>query len=132
MSLIFTLWSFLGLLVLPTPSRRGVADVDRNLLETGCDRDDLERTIRLLDDLQDRERQRPPVIETIFLSVLWRKVVEPLGVTSFYVYWLMPAAVVIVASILSERHFERPVGRILVERFARGGARRPAMLAPAE
>jgi peptidoglycan/LPS O-acetylase OafA/YrhL len=73
-----------------------------------------------------------PVIETIFLSVLWRKVIEPLGVTSFYVYWLLPAAVVIVASILSERHFERPVGRILVERFARGGARRPAVLAPAE
>lgn len=68
-SLIFTLWSFLGLLVLPTPSRRGVADVDRNLLATGCDRDDLERTIRLLDDLQDRERQRPPLIETIFHPV---------------------------------------------------------------
>jgi hypothetical protein len=68
-SLIFTLWSFLGLLVLPTPSRRGVADVDRRLLAAGCDRDDLERTIRLLDDLQDRERQRPPVIETIFHPV---------------------------------------------------------------
>jgi uncharacterized protein YbjT (DUF2867 family) len=68
-SLVFTLWSFLGLLVLPTPSRRGVADVDRRLLAAGCDRNDLERTIRLLDDLQDRERQRPPVIETVFHPV---------------------------------------------------------------
>ena len=68
-SLVFTLWSFLGLLVLPTPSRRGVADVDRNLLAAGCGRDDLERTIGLLDNLQDRERQRPPVIETIFHPV---------------------------------------------------------------
>ena len=68
-SLIFTLWSFLGLLVLPTPSRRGVAEVDRTLLATGCDRNDLERTIELLDGLQDRERQRSPVIETIFHPV---------------------------------------------------------------
>ncbi len=68
-SLIFTLWSFLGLLLLPTPSRRGVADVDRSLLAAGCSRPAMERTIRLLDDLQDRERERPPVIETIFHPV---------------------------------------------------------------
>jgi len=68
-SLIFTLWSFIGLLVLPTPSRRGVADVDRSLLAAGCSRPAMERTIRLLDDLQDRERERPPVIETIFHPV---------------------------------------------------------------
>lgn len=69
LSLVFTLWSFLGLLVLPTPSRRGVADVDRRLIAAGFERNDLERTIRLLDDLQDRERQRPPVVETIFHPV---------------------------------------------------------------
>jgi uncharacterized protein YbjT (DUF2867 family) len=69
LSLLFTLWSFLGLLVLPTPSRRGVADVDRSMLAAGCSRAALERTIRQLDDLQDRERERPPVIETIFHPV---------------------------------------------------------------
>ena len=69
LSLLFTLWSFLGLLVLPTPSRRGVADVDRSLLAAGCSRATMERTIELLDDLQDRERARPPVIETIFHPV---------------------------------------------------------------
>jgi hypothetical protein len=68
-SLIFTLWSFLGLLTLPTPSRRGVAEVDHALLEAGCDRNILERTITDLDNLQDRERERPPLIETIFHPV---------------------------------------------------------------
>jgi len=68
MSLLFTLWSFLGLLTLPTPSRRGVAEVD-SLVVTGSGREALERTITRLDDLQDRERTRPPVIETIFHPV---------------------------------------------------------------
>jgi len=68
MSLIFTLWSFLGLLTLPTPSRRGVAEVD-SLVGAGSGREALERTITRLDDLQDRERQRPPVVETIFHPV---------------------------------------------------------------
>ena len=69
LSLFFTLWSFLGLLVLPTPSRRGVADIDRSLLAAGCSRAAMERTIRQLDDLQDREQERPPVIEAIFHPV---------------------------------------------------------------
>ncbi len=69
MSLLFTLWSFIGLLILPTPSRRGVADIDRSLLATGWSRRALERTIHLLDDLQDRERERPPVVEAIFHPV---------------------------------------------------------------
>ena len=68
-SLIFTLWSFLGLLTLPTPSRRGVAEVDHALLAHGCDRNMLERTITNLDNLQDRERERPPLIETVFHPV---------------------------------------------------------------
>lgn len=66
LSLGFTIWSFLGLLTLPTVSRRGVAEVDQALLKTGCSRETLERTIESLDLLQDRERQRLPVIETIF------------------------------------------------------------------
>jgi hypothetical protein len=68
-SLIFTLWSFLGLLTLPTPSRRGVAEVDHALLAHGGDRTVLERTITHLDNFQDRERERPPLIETVFHPV---------------------------------------------------------------
>jgi hypothetical protein len=44
-SLVFTLWSFLGLLTLPTPSRRGVGEVDQNLLASGCSYESLARTI---------------------------------------------------------------------------------------
>lgn len=65
-SLLFTLWSFLGLLTLPTPSRRGVAEVDQTLLAAGCRHESLARTIALLDDLQDRERQRGSFVEVIF------------------------------------------------------------------
>jgi len=68
-SLIFTLWSFLGLLTLPTPSRRGVAEVDQNLLAAGCSYESMARTIEMLDDLQDRERQRGPFVEVIFHPV---------------------------------------------------------------
>ena len=68
-SLIFTLWSFLGLLTLPTPSRRGVAEVDQAVLASGCPRDAIEKAMTLLDDLQDRERTRPPLIETVFHPV---------------------------------------------------------------
>lgn len=68
-SLVFTLWSFLGLLTLPTPSRRGVEEVDRRLLAAGCRRATLARTIETLDDLQDRERERTALVETIFHPV---------------------------------------------------------------
>ena len=68
-SLGFTLWSFLGLLVLPTPSRYGVDEVDHNLLAAGAHRDVMQQTIEALDDLQDRERDRPTIVEMIFHPV---------------------------------------------------------------
>ncbi|NDC54519.1 MAG: hypothetical protein EBZ74_09585, partial [Planctomycetia bacterium] len=68
-SLVFTLWSFLGLLTLPTPSRRGVEEVDQRMLAAGCPRATLARTIESLDDLQDRERERTALVETIFHPV---------------------------------------------------------------
>ena len=69
LSLWFTLWSFVGLLTLPTLSRRGVAEVDERLLSEGHPREAVEKAVRLLDDLQDGERDRPPLIETIFHPV---------------------------------------------------------------
>jgi uncharacterized protein YbjT (DUF2867 family) len=65
-SLWFTLWSFVGLLTLPTLSRRGVAEVDERLLSEGFPRDAVETTARRLNDLQDGERDRPALVETIF------------------------------------------------------------------
>jgi hypothetical protein len=66
LSLWFTIWSFVCLLVLPTPSRWGVAEVDERLLSEGYPQELVETTARRLDDLQDGERDRPALIETIF------------------------------------------------------------------
>jgi len=69
LSLWFTLWSFLGLLTLPTLSRRGVVEVDERLLSEGCPWEAMEKTARALDDLQDGERDRPALVEAIFHPV---------------------------------------------------------------
>ena len=66
MSLVFTLWSFLGLLVLPTPSRAGVAEVDEAVRQSGIDVLLVDQTIRKLDTLQDAERERPTGVELVF------------------------------------------------------------------
>ena len=52
-----------------TRSRRGVAEVDQNLLAAGCPPKVMARTIARLDDLQDRERQRGSFVEMIFHHV---------------------------------------------------------------
>ncbi|CAN5311275.1 hypothetical protein BH11PLA2_BH11PLA2_27030 [soil metagenome] len=69
LSFWFTIWSFLGLLTLPTLSRRGVAEVDERLRMEGCPWETMEKTARVLDDLQDSERERPALIEAIFHPV---------------------------------------------------------------
>lgn len=66
LSMFFTLWSFVGLLVLPTLSRAGVAEIDGQLRRQGVSSEDLDRTVRTLDALQDREQARPSGVELIF------------------------------------------------------------------
>ena len=66
LSLVFTVWSFLGLLVLPTLSRLGVTQIDRLLRSQGFEQDLIEETMRRLDDLQDAERSRTSFVEAIF------------------------------------------------------------------
>ncbi len=68
-SLWFTLWSFLGLLTLPTPSRAGVVEVDAALRTSGTDPGALSDAVHRLDDFQDREPMRPRGVETIFHPV---------------------------------------------------------------
>lgn len=68
-SLCFTIWSFLGLLLLPTVSRRGVYEADRRVLLNGVSRQDLEGLIRKLDQLQEGEPARPSGVEAIFHPV---------------------------------------------------------------
>ncbi len=69
LSLWFTLWSFIGLLVLPSLSRRAVAAIDQRILDSGCSPELLERTTQSLDALQDDEPVRPGIVETIFHPV---------------------------------------------------------------
>lgn len=65
----FTCWTFLGLLILPTVSRRGSYGVDEQVLQRGISRENLDSTLAALDRLQDDEPQRPALIEAIFHPV---------------------------------------------------------------
>lgn len=69
LSLWFSLWSFAGLLVLPTLSRRAAADIDWRVVDAGASRDSIDRMSRQLDALQDGEPFRPGVVETIFHTI---------------------------------------------------------------
>lgn len=68
-SLWFTLWSFLGLLTLPTLSRAGVIEVDAALRASGVDSGTLSDAVQCLDAFQDREPIRPAGVEAIFHPV---------------------------------------------------------------
>lgn len=59
-----------------------------------------------------------PVVASLMLGILWRKLLEPLGFIDFYAYWLAPMAVSVVLALLSARYFEAPLGKLLNERFA--------------
>lgn len=65
-SLWFTLWSFLGLLLLPPPSQRGVFSGDAFALRQGAAAQTLETVIQRLDRDQDDEPARERGIETYF------------------------------------------------------------------
>lgn len=65
-SLVFTLWSFAGLLLLPTLSRSASRSLDRAAVSGGARPDELVMAARMLDRLQDDEPRRPGWIERIF------------------------------------------------------------------
>ncbi|MEM8495899.1 MAG: hypothetical protein AAF663_10990 [Planctomycetota bacterium] len=65
-SLWFTLWSFMGLLTLPTLSRAAVQYVDERLINRGVDRKQLDDLISELDRMQDGETERHLWIERVF------------------------------------------------------------------
>ena len=65
----FTLWSFLGLLVLPTASRNASLEIDQILSQQGAPPDLILETASSQDDMQDGEPDRSKWIETIFHPV---------------------------------------------------------------
>lgn len=67
-SLAATLWAFLGVLVLPTPSRRAVHALDRAAARA-VGREAMAAAITALDRRQDDEPSRHPVVEAIFHPV---------------------------------------------------------------
>lgn len=76
----FTLWTFLGLLTLPTLSRQASYAIDEGVLKSGASPGDLQGALKTFDTLQDDEPKRPAFIEAIFHpvpSVENRKLVSP-------------------------------------------------------
>jgi hypothetical protein len=65
-SLWFTLWQFLCLLVLPSPSQGGVFEADAFARRNGVSEETLTTIIRTLDQDQDDEPARPSGVERIF------------------------------------------------------------------
>lgn len=65
-SLWFTLWNFIGLLLLPASSQRGVFGGDTFALQHGARKQALEAIIAQLDTYQDDEVSRVPGVETYF------------------------------------------------------------------
>jgi hypothetical protein len=63
---VFTLWSFVGLLVLPTLSRHASMMIDERLIAHGTDLADLTALAGALDSMQDDEPSRPKWVERIF------------------------------------------------------------------
>lgn len=54
-----------------------------------------------------------PVIEAIMFAIVWRMLVEPLGIVGFYTFWLLPILTVIAVAVLSERYFETPLANLI-------------------
>ncbi len=65
----FTIWTFLGLLVLPAPSRRATVAADARVASTAEARSGLAAAVRRLDRMQDDEPERSPALESIFHPV---------------------------------------------------------------
>lgn len=64
--LYFNVWSFLGLVVLPSFSRPGVYQVDRFAKKVGIPLEILEHLIVKLDKPQEDEATRSPIMEMLF------------------------------------------------------------------
>ena len=65
----FTLWTFFGLLTLPSLSRQASYAIDGKVLQSGASPEVFQQTVKTLDTLQDDEPRRSALIETIFHPV---------------------------------------------------------------
>jgi hypothetical protein len=65
----FTVWTFLGLLTLPTISRQSCYAIDSELLRRGANVNTFAEALSALDSVQDGEPSRGAFVETIFHPV---------------------------------------------------------------
>ncbi len=65
-SLFFTLWSFLGLLILPSLNQKGVVEVDQKAVEKGVSRELLLETILEIDKGMENEPERSDAVQFVF------------------------------------------------------------------
>lgn len=65
----YVLWSFVALLVLPTPTRAGVFEVDARTLKAGIDPDALESAIRKINEMQGGDEERSRRRESVFYPI---------------------------------------------------------------
>ncbi len=65
----FTLWTFIGLLALPTPSRRATVSADSLVAGDEEAQEHLVEAMQVLDQLQDDEPERSPGLESVFHPV---------------------------------------------------------------
>lgn len=65
----FTLWTFVGLLLLPTPSRRATLHADALVARDGSTRGQLAGALAIIDKFQDDEPERSAGLESIFHPV---------------------------------------------------------------
>lgn len=65
----FTLWSFIGLLILPTISRNASLIIDEDLVRRGMPTELIAAAAESMDQMQDGEPHRSRLIETIFHPV---------------------------------------------------------------
>jgi len=65
-SLLFTLWSFVGLLLLPFLNQRGVIEADRLAIAKGVGRELLSQTINRIDAEMENETSRSNSVQFVF------------------------------------------------------------------
>ena len=65
-SLVFTLWSFLGLLLLPFLNQRGVIEADQLAVAKGVGRELFSQTIRKVDAKMENESTRSNAVQFVF------------------------------------------------------------------
>ena len=70
-----------------------------------------------------------PVLEFLFLEVVWSRWLEPAGMIDFYVFWTLPMIATVALALFSARYFEPRCASVLLP-AKDGSSKRGGRLAP--